>query len=159
MAIGSVQARATTKPLVALLAMATLFAAAGSAQAQYHYLPAPDYYRNDTAEGTIGGGAFGAVIGALLGGKKKRGEGALIGAGVGALTGNLLGRSKDQQDERRAANGALIAAQANRQAAAQAVTNFDLIRLTQAGVGEDVIISTLRARGTRLDLSPTGLIS
>ena len=67
-------------------------------------------------------------------------------AGVGALTGNLLGRGKDQQDERRAANGARIAAQANRQAAAQAVTNFDLIRLTQAGVGEDVIISTLRAR-------------
>ncbi len=159
MAIEGVQARVTTKPLVALLAIATLFAAAGSVQAQYHYLPAPDYYRNDTAEGTIGGGAFGSIIGALLGGKKNRGEGALIGAGVGALTGNLLGRSKDQQDERWAANGALIAAQANRQAAAQAVTNFDLIRLTQAGVGEDVIISTLRARGTRLDLSPTGLIS
>ena len=33
MAIGSVQSRATTKPLMALLAMATLFAAAGSAQA------------------------------------------------------------------------------------------------------------------------------
>ena len=91
MAIRSVQSRATTKPLVALLAMATLFAAAGSAQAQYQYLPAPDYYRNDTAEGTIGGGAFGAITGAILGGKKNRGEGALIGAGVGALTGNLLG--------------------------------------------------------------------
>ena len=143
MTIGSVQARTTTKPLVALLAMATLFASAASAQAQYQYSPAPDYYRNDTAEGTIGGGAFGAITGALLGGKKNRGEGALIGAGVGAVAGNLLGRSKDQQDERRAANGAFIAAEANRQAAAQAVTNFDLIRLTQAGVGETQLMRRL----------------
>ncbi len=159
MAIGIFRVRATTRPLVVLFAMTPLFVDDVSAQSQYRYLPAPDYYRNDTAEGTVVGGAFGAITGAILGGKKNRGEGALIGAGVGALAGNLLGRGKDQQDERRAANGALIAAQANRQAAAQAVTNFDLIRLTQAGVGENVIISPLRARGTRLDLSPTGLIS
>lgn len=130
-----------------------------TAHAQYYYQPSQDYYRNDTAEGTVVGGAFGAITGAILGGKKDRGAGALIGAGVGALTGNLLGRSKDRADARRAATGQAVVANANRQAAVQAVTNRDLIRMTQAGVGEDVIISTLRGRGARLDLSPEGIIS
>ncbi|MEM9657807.1 MAG: glycine zipper domain-containing protein [Planctomycetota bacterium] len=133
--------------------------ATSAVNAQYRYVPAPDYYRNDTAEGTVVGGAFGALTGAIIGGKKDRGEGALIGAGVGALTGNLLGRSKDRADEYQAAVGASAVAHANRQAAAMAVTNFDLVRLTQAGVGDDVIISTIQSRGAALDLSPGGLIA
>jgi outer membrane lipoprotein SlyB len=126
---------------------------------QYYYQPSPDYYQNDTASGTFMGGALGAVSGAIIGGKKDRGEGALIGAGVGAITGNLLGRAKDRADERQAAFGAGVAAQANQQAAALAVTNYDLVTMTNAGVSEDVIISTMRSRGARLDLSPNGLIS
>jgi hypothetical protein len=126
---------------------------------QYYYQPSPDYYHNDTASGTVLGGAFGAVTGAIVGGKKDRGEGALIGAGVGALTGNLLGRSKDRADERQAAFGAGVAAQANQQAAAMAVSNYDLVTMTRAGVSEDVIISTMRSRGAQLDLSPQSLIS
>jgi hypothetical protein len=50
-------------------------------------------------------------------------------------------------------------AHANREAAARAVTNYDLVRMTQAGLGDDVIVSTLRARGVRLDLSPEALIA
>jgi outer membrane lipoprotein SlyB len=130
----------------------------GAAQ-QYYYQPSPDYYHNDTASGTVMGGAFGAVTGAIIGGKKDRGEGALIGAGVGALTGNLLGRSKDRADERQAAFGAGVAAQANQQVAALAVTNYDVVTMTRAGVSEDVIISTMRSRGAQLDLSPQSLIS
>lgn len=45
------------------------------------------------------------------------------------------------------------------QVAAMAVTNFDLVEMTRAGVGEDVIISTIRSRGGRFDLSPNGLIA
>src|SRR5437868_3613591 len=71
----------------------------------YAYEPAPDYYHNDTASGTILGGAMGAITGAIVGGRKHAGQDALIGAGVGAITGNLLGREKDKQDERRAAAG------------------------------------------------------
>ena len=93
------------------------------------------------------------------GGKKNRGEGALIGAGVGALTGNLLGRNKDRVDEQRAAYGAARVGQLNQQVAAQAVTNYDLLEMTRAGVSEDVIISTMRFRGARLDLSPNSLIA
>jgi hypothetical protein len=125
----------------------------------YYYEPAPDYYHNDTAGGTFLGGALGAVTGAVVGGKKNRGEGALIGAGVGAVTGNILGRNKDRADEQRAAYGAAAVGQMNQQVAAQAITNYDLLEMTRAGVSEDVIISTMQSRGVRLDLSPNSLIA
>lgn len=125
----------------------------------YYYQPAPDYYHNDTASGTVMGGALGAVTGAIVGGRKDRGEGALIGAGIGAVTGNLLGRSKDRVDEQRAAVGAATVGRMNQQASALAVTNYDLLEMTRAGVSDDVIISTMRSRGVQIDLSPQSLIS
>jgi outer membrane lipoprotein SlyB len=142
----------------AALACALLPSDRAAAQ-HYYYQPAPDYYHNDTASGTVMGGAFGAVTGAIIGGRKDRGEGALIGAGVGAVTGNLLGRAKDRADQRQAATGAAVVAHANQQAASMAVTNYDLVTMCRAGVSEDVIISTMRSRGTQLDLSPQSLIS
>jgi hypothetical protein len=129
------------------------------AAAQYVYQPAPDYYHNDTASGTFVGGALGAITGAAVAGRKDRGAGALIGAGVGAVTGNLLGRSKDAADDRRAAYGAATVGQLNQQAAAMAVTNYDLLQMSQAGLSDDVIISTMRSRGARIDLSPQALIA
>lgn len=151
--------RAVSWPVVTVLAAAFICGSAVSAYGQYYYQPSPDYYRNNTAEGTVFGGVLGAVTGAVIGGKKDRGEGALIGAGVGALAGNLFGRKKDQTDERRAVAGATAVARANQQAVARAVTNVDLIRMTQAGMSDGLIISTIRARGTRLDLSPQALIA
>jgi len=150
----------TVSSVLTILTAAFAFGRLESASAQpYYYEPAPDYYHNDTASGTFMGGALGAVSGAIIGGKKDRGEGALIGAGVGALTGNLLGRAKDRSDEQRAAVGAAVTAHANQQAAAMAITNYDLVSMTRAGVSDDVIISTMRSRGARLDLSPNALIS
>jgi hypothetical protein len=128
------------------------------AQAQYYYQPGPDYYRNDTAQDTVVGGALGAVTGAIVGGKHK-GTDALIGAGIGAVTGNLLGQAKDHSDEQKAAAGAAMAANMNAQAAAQAVTNYDLVTMTRSGVSDDLIISTIQSRGARLDLSPQALIA
>jgi outer membrane lipoprotein SlyB len=142
-----------------LLALATAVPVHQAYGQQYYYEPPRDYYHNDTASGTFMGGALGAVTGAIVGGRKDRGEGALIGAGVGAITGNLLGRAKDRADERQAAYGTAVAAQATQQAAAMAVTNYDLVSMTRAGVSEDVMISTMRSRGAQLDLSPQGLIS
>ena len=151
------------KSRTGLLAVATVvvgLASAIPAAAQpYYYQPAPDYYHNDTASGTFLGGAMGAITGAIIGGKHHAGQDALIGAGVGAVTGNLLGRSKDANDERRAAQGAAAVGQMNQQAVAMAVTDNDLIQMTRAGISEDVIISTMRSRGTRIDLSPQSLIS
>lgn len=134
--------------------------AGGEARAQqYYYQPPPSYYQNDTAAGAVIGGGLGAVTGALVGGKDHRGGGALIGAGVGAVTGGLVGNAVDQADQRAAYAGTTVAAQANAQVAAMAVTNFDLVEMTRAGVGEEVIISTIRSRGGRFDLSPAGLIA
>ena len=142
------------------LTAAAILAQFDVASAQpYAYAPPPSYYQNDTAAGTVVGGAFGAVTGAIIGGRKDRGEGALIGAGVGALTGNLLGRSKDRADEQRAAAGAAAVGQLNQQAAAMAVTSYDLVNMTRAGVSDDLIISSMRSRGIQLDLSPQGLIA
>lgn len=146
----------------ALLGLAASLSAAASAPpacAQYYYQPAPGYYRNDTLEGTVAGGGLGAVTGAIIGGRKQRGEGALIGAGVGALAGNILGRSADRADERQAAVGSAVVGQANAQAAAMALANHDLVEMTRAGVSEDVIISAIQSRGGRFDVSPAGLIS
>lgn len=150
----------TSRRLIALVAVSVAATAlARPATAQYVYQPAPDYYHNDTASGTFLGGAMGAITGAIIGGKKHGGQDALIGAGVGAVTGNLLGRSKDRQDERRAVAGAAAVGQLNQQAAAMAVTNYDLLQMTRAGISEDVIISTMRSRGARIDLSPQSLIA
>jgi len=146
--------------VVAALSVAALVTTSDRAWAQpYYYQPAPSYYQNDTATGTVAGGALGAVSGAIIGGKDNRGEGALIGLGVGAVAGNLLGRSQDRADAQRAAYGSAAVGQMNQQAAAQAVTNYDLQEMTRAGVSEDVIISTMRSRGARLDLSPNSLIA
>jgi outer membrane lipoprotein SlyB len=145
--------------VVASLGLAALLPVQIATGQQYYYQPSRDYYHNDTASGTFMGGALGAVTGAIVGGRKDRGEGALIGAGVGAITGNLLGRAKDRADERQTAYGTAVAAQATQQAAAMAVTNYDLVSMTRAGVSEDVMISTMRSRGAQLDLSPQGLIA
>jgi outer membrane lipoprotein SlyB len=139
--------------------LALLTSSEPSAAQQYYYQPPPSYYQNDTATGAVVGGGLGAVTGALVGGKDHRGGGALIGAGVGALTGGLIGNAADAADQRAAATGSAVVAQANAQVAALAVTNFDLVEMTRAGVGEDVIISTIRSRGGRFDLSPNGLIA
>ena len=151
------------KSLKTMLAVATaivgLAFAEPTAAQPYYYQPAPDYYHNDTASGTFLGGAMGAITGAIIGGKHHAGQDALIGAGVGAVTGNLLGRSKDANDERRAAQGAAAVNQMNQQAVAMAVTDNDLVQMTRAGISEDVIISTMRSRGARVDLSPQSVIA
>ncbi len=126
---------------------------------QYYYQAPPSYYQNDTAVGAVAGGGVGAITGALIGGKKNGEGGALIGAGVGALTGGLIGKSVDNADQQRAAYGVAAANNANAQAAALAVTNYDLVEMTRAGVSEDLIISTMRNRGGRFDLSPSSLIA
>ncbi len=159
------EARETNKfrgfgPVLAVVAAGFVFAHINSVAAQpYVYQPAPDYYHNDTASGTFLGGAMGAITGAIIGGKHHAGQDALIGAGVGAVTGNLLGRSKDASDERRAAAGQATVNQMNAQAAAYAVTEADLVQMTRAGISEDVIISTMRSRGTRIDLSPQAIVA
>jgi YMGG-like Gly-zipper len=157
--------RVAQRSLLVATTAACIIGGADRAAGQYSYQPGPDYYHNDTASDTIVGGALGAVTGAIVGGKHK-GVDALIGGGIGAVTGNLIGQSKDRADERNAAAGAAAAANMNQQAAAQnaqaaaqAVTNYDLVNMTKSGVSDDLIVSTIQSRGARLDLSPQALIT
>ena len=145
---------------IAVLAAVSSSLVACSAMAQYQYDPGPGYYRNDTAEGTVVGGGLGAITGALIGNSKgKSTEGALIGAVTGALAGNLLGRSQDRADQQFAKAGYAATAQANAQATAMAVTNYDLAQMTRAGLDDSVIIGAIQSRGGRFDLTPAGLIA
>lgn len=143
----------------ALLALLALAIAANADAQQYQYQPAPDYYRNNAAEGTVVGGGLGAMTGAIIGGRSNRGEGALIGAGIGALTGHFFGKQQDAVDQQQAAAGYAYTAQANAQAQQLAVTNYDLIEMTRAGLSDQVIVGAIQQRGGRFDLSPQGLIA
>ncbi|MGI9455322.1 MAG: YMGG-like glycine zipper-containing protein [Aeoliella sp.] len=149
---------ASTRLLSSLIGLILLTAPA-IAQQQYYYQPNPGYYHNDTREGTFVGGGLGAITGALIGGDKNWEGGALIGAGIGALTGRAMGNARDQADAQRVAVGSSYAAQANAQAAANAVTNYDLVQMTNARLSDDLIVSTIQSRGGRFDTSPNGLIA
>ncbi|MCM2369131.1 YMGG-like glycine zipper-containing protein [Aporhodopirellula aestuarii] len=104
----------------------------------------------DAAVGTFLGTATGAIIGHQSG---HAGEGALIGAATGAVAGALIGDAKDARDERDAA-----LRQASYPGPEPALTNNDLIRMAQSGLGDHVIINTVQTRGGIFDLTPDGLI-
>jgi len=150
-----------------LLTLVTFASSLSTANAQYYYQPQRSYYRNDTFTGGLLGAGGGALVGSAFGGKSggNRGENALIGAGVGLLGGALIGKSIDNTDQRQVAAGSAVAYQANQQVAqqnaqlaAQAVTNQDLVEMSRAGLSDEVIINTIRSRGSRIDTSPNSLV-
>ncbi|MCA9089025.1 MAG: glycine zipper 2TM domain-containing protein [Planctomycetaceae bacterium] len=107
---------------------------------------------NHADSGLRTGAVLGTVAGAVVGHQSGHGaEGALIGAAAGAITGNMIGEAQDERD------AAIAHAQAL-EYAEPALTNNDLIYMAQNGLGDDVIINSVRSRGGRFDLSPNGLI-
>lgn len=112
-------------------------------------------HASHTQSGALVGSGLGAFTGAVVGAGSGHAEGgALIGAAAGALAGGLVGNAEDAREERDAA----IAQAHFAEQARQALTNTDLVRLTQSGVTDEVILSTVRARGGRFDLSPDAII-
>jgi len=117
-------------------------------------------HMNHTESGTLVGTGIGATTGAMIGSHSGHaGGGALIGAAAGALGGALVGNAQDMAEERDAAVVAAQQAEWRRQADAQAVTNQDVIRMSQQGLSDEVITGAIRTRGGRFELSPEGLIS
>ncbi|WP_197453750.1 YMGG-like glycine zipper-containing protein [Caulifigura coniformis] len=111
---------------------------------------------NHTQSGAMVGGGLGALTGAVIGSNSGHAPGgALIGAAVGALAGGTIGNSEDLRDER---DHAIMQAAYEQQARA-ALTNFDLVRMVQGGMGDDVIISSIQTRGGRFDLGTEALIN
>jgi uncharacterized protein YcfJ len=106
---------------------------------------------------TLVGSGLGATTGAIIGHQSGHaGKGALIGAAAGALGGALVGDARQARAERDSAY-AYADAQAY-QAQAGAVTNSDVVYMSQSGLAEDVIINSIQTRGGRFDTDPQSLI-
>lgn len=111
-----------------------------------------------TGNGALFGTGLGATTGAILGSVSgNAGQGALIGATAGALGGALVGNADDAARQRDAAWAHAYQVE-QQQFAAQAVTNADVVTMTQSGVSQDVIINAIRTRGGQFDTSPNALI-
>ena len=98
---------------------------------------------NNAESGTVGGGLFGAGLGAIIGHAcHATGAGALIGAGTGALIGNAAGRAQDRAD-----------AKAEAVARQTALSLEDVAYMTQNHTSDTLIINQIRASGAVYHLS------
>lgn len=101
---------------------------------------------------------MGAAIGAEGGDALP---GAVIGGAAGALAGGVLGSVEDANVERDQAllQRDVAVAQASYNVQANALTNFDLIRMAQGGLSDDVIINQIVTRGGRFELTTDAIIA
>lgn len=107
-------------------------------------------------QGALFGGLTGAGVGAVVGNAVgNTGAGAAIGAGVGALTGAAVGESLDEIEAR---NRAQIAATLGQQVRAGAVTIDDVVKMTKAGVSEQLIVTHVHYHGVAQPLTSNDLI-
>ncbi|WP_144994678.1 YMGG-like glycine zipper-containing protein [Polystyrenella longa] len=109
-----------------------------------------------TSRGAALGTGLGAATGAIIGHQSgNAGAGALIGAAAGAVGGGLVGKVRDTEDQRDAA----VAQAAYLEHQQNALSNSDVVMMSQNQIGDQVIISSIQSRGGRFDLSPQGLIT
>src|SRR6266404_739654 len=111
-------------------------------------------YRAGT--GAIMGAGIGAASGALIAGGHHGAEGALIGGALGAVTGGLIGHSMDEEARAR------LQAQAPQTYAridqGQPLGLADIKAMAKSGIGDDVIISQIRATHSAYRLSASDII-
>jgi hypothetical protein len=101
------------------------------------------------------GTAAGLGIGAATGNPRT---GALIGGLAGGGLGALVGSEKDEQERRdQELLQAQAAAQAEAQLQQQRLGVFDVVRLSQAGHDDQVIINQIRTTGSTFQLTPSDL--
>lgn len=109
-----------------------------------------------TGTGAIAGGLLGAGTGAVIGSATgNAGAGALIGSGLGAAAGGLVGAGLDQNDQRQQARWAAATAPV---AVARVVSIPEVVSMTQQGISEDVVISTVRSSPAPYQLSANQII-
>ena len=133
---------------VRFLAILAVFAVAASGCQNMNHA------QRGAATGAGLGGILGAVIGHQTGNKEL---GALIGAGTGALAGHAIGNGRDMRDQRDAAIAQTHYERKQRAFAQRAVTNHDIVNMTQQGLSDQIIIGAINERGGRFDTSPTNL--
>jgi outer membrane lipoprotein SlyB len=97
--------------------------------------------------GAIAGGVVGAGVGAAVG----SGTGALIGTGVGAASGAVIGAALDDQD--RKIMNKTSPRTVERMNNGEPLTVGDVIKLSQGGVSDDVIINYITETKTTYNLT------
>ncbi len=112
---------------------------------------------NNTEKGAGIGGALGAGVGLAAGAATGNPRtGALVGGALGAGTGALIGNDVDRQEKRdRDFQQAVATAQV--QAQQQRLGVFDVIRLSQSGLEDQLIINQIRSTGSTFQLTASDL--
>jgi surface antigen len=104
--------------------------------------------------GALVGGAGGAALGAGIGSMShsRAGEGALIGGAIGAIGGYVVGNEMDKSDQRKAQAAQPTRATREQRyaqpASANRVTKNDVIKWTDQGVKDEIIIDRVDQSGT-----------
>ena len=112
---------------------------------------------NNTEKGAGIGGALGAGVGLAAGAATGNPRtGALVGGALGAGTGALIGNDVDRQEKRdRDFQQAVATAQVQSQQ--QRLGVFDVIRLSQSGLEDQLIINQIRSTGSTFQLTASDL--
>src|SRR5579872_6169735 len=107
------------------------------------------------AVGGLGGAAVGAVVGKQLG---NTGAGAAIGGLAGLAGGALVGKAEDNAEERDNAMRTAAYERSMRERQANAISNSDIVNMSQNNVSETVICNEIRTLGGQFDTSPSAII-
>jgi phage tail tape-measure protein len=114
---------------------------------------------NNTEKGAAIGAGTGAVLGTAVGAATGRPlVGAAIGTAAGTAGGALIGNDVDKQ-EHRAKEYQQAQAVAAAQAQQQRLGVFDVIRLSQSGMEDQLIINQIRSTGSTFQLTTSDLES
>lgn len=116
--------------------------------------------QNNTQTGAAVGAGAGSLAGAIIGHQSgNRDLGALIGGVTGALGGAAIGRNQDLEEERDAAMRHASHVEASRRADNFALTNSDVINMSQNRVGDEIIVQAIHKRGGRFRTNSEAIIS
>lgn len=103
----------------------------------------------NTGTGVIAGTVLGAGVGGIAGG----GRGALIGGAAGAIAGGLVGASLDEQDRKVMERNSPRTV--DRMDRGEPLTINDVIKLSQGGVSDDMIVRYIKQTDSYYQLSQT----
>jgi hypothetical protein len=102
-----------------------------------------------TQEGALVGGTAGAAIGAVVGGHNGRpGTGAAIGGAIGSAVGAVAGNDADREEARIKQ----IQLEAS-QPVVGPLSLEEIVKLSQRGVEDQIIVNQIRSSGTRYNLN------
>jgi hypothetical protein len=86
------------------------------------------------------------------------GAGAAIGAITGLAAGGLIGKDEDLREERDNAQRQAAYQQDLRIREGRAVSNDQIIQMSQAGLSDSIICNEIRTHGGKFDTSPNAII-